>query len=78
MADGGGGFVGDLRGGGCRADAARGKGDVLLEPDQGGWNRRAQICGRVDDNGDVGRVKGEGSAESRGKSRDWQRSSVGI
>ena len=78
VADGGGGLVRDLRGGGGRADAARGKGDVLLKPNKGGWDRRAQIRGRVDENGDVGCVKGEGGAESRGKSGDWQTGSVGI
>lgn len=72
VADGGGGLVGDLGRGGGAADAGGGgEGDVLLEPDEGGWDRGAEVCGRVDDDGDVGRVEGDGGAEGRSVGGDW-------
>lgn len=70
--DGGGGSVGDLGRGGGGADAGGGgEADVLLEPDEGGWDRGAQVCGRVDDDGDVGGVEGDGGAEGRSVGGDW-------
>lgn len=76
VADGRGGLVGDLGGrvGAAYAGAARGgggEGDVLLEPDEGGWDRRAEVGGRVDDDGDVGCVEGEGAREEGGLGGDW-------
>lgn len=64
VADRGGGLVGDLGRAGGAADAGgEGEGDVLLEPDEGGRDRGAQVCGRVDDDGDVGGVEGDGGAK---------------
>lgn len=71
--DGGGGLVGDLGRGGDATDAGGGgEGDVLLEPDEGCRDRGAQVCGRVDDDGDVGCVEGDGGAEGRGVGGDWR------
>ena len=73
VADGGGGLVGDLGGGADGGDAGGGgECDVLLEPDEGGRDRGAQVCGRVDDDGDVRRVEGEGGAEGWGVGGDLQ------
>lgn len=66
VADGRRGDVGDLGAGVCAADAGGGEGDVLLEPDEVGGNWGAEVCGRVDYDGDVGFVEGEGAAEGGG------------
>ena len=76
VADGGGGDVGDLGRGGDGGDGAGGGGGeshVLLEPDEVGGDGGAQVCGRVDDDGDVAeaRVEGDAGAEGWGVGWDW-------
>lgn len=66
VADGRGGLVGYLGAGVRAADAARGEGDVLLKPDEIGGDGGAQVSGRVDHDGDVGFVEGEGAADGGG------------
>ena len=56
VADGGGGLVGDLGADVCAAGAGGGEGDVLLEPDEVGGDRGAEVRGCVDYDGDVGFV----------------------
>ncbi len=66
VADARGGQVGHLGRLGGGADAAGGKGDVLLEPGEGGRDRGAQVRGRVDHDDDVAVVEGEGAADGGG------------
>lgn len=70
--DGCGRLVGDLGAAVGAADAGGGEGDVLLEPDEVGRDRGAEICGCVDEDGDVGCVEGEAAAEGGDFGGDWK------
>lgn len=73
VADVGGGGVGHLRARVGAADAGEGReGDVLLEPDEGGRDRRAQVRARVDYDCDVRGVERGGAAEGGGVGGDWR------
>lgn len=58
VADVGGGEVGDSGGAVCDTHGGGGgeggEGDVLLEPEEGGGDGGAEVCGCVDEEGDVG------------------------
>jgi len=66
MADVGRGEVRDLGSGVGGGDAAGGKGEVLLEPEEFGGDGGAEVCGCVDSDGYEGAVEGEWGAESWG------------
>ena len=70
VADGCGRLVGYLSGAVCAADAGGREGDVLLEPDEVGGDRGAEICGCVNYDGDVGFVERAGGAERGGEGGD--------
>lgn len=70
VADGCGRLVGHLGGAVCAADAGGRESDILLEPDEVGGDRGAEVCGCVDYDGDVGFVERAGGAERGGEGGD--------